>query len=287
MLETREESDAMVPVGEFDSLAGANEHALVVLSMNLACWIHLDPETRRFRLFVEPPYAVAVTEELEEYRREQAEFRIRLDPPVFRSGIELALLWCAVLLTIYLFQQRDPLIAERFCNSSEALLGAGEWWRPFTALFLHGDGPHLLGNLAIGGVFCVLVAHSFGPWRGWWLILVSGTLGNALTAWWHAPEPFRSLGASTATFGALGLLVGLGLRNAWRSRSYREMRPLMVPLAVGFVMLGWFGAGGGDPNGNTDVLGHALGCLAGVVLGVVAAPRLLREKTAGRPHAPA
>lgn len=286
MLETLEGADSLVPVGEFESLADANDHALVVLAMNLGCWIHLDPESRSLQLFVEPAYEIAVREELEAYRAEQVEFRDRLDPPVFRSGIELALLWVAVLMTVYLFQQRDPMIAEKFCNSSEALLSSGEWWRPFTALFLHGDGPHLLGNLAIGGVFCVLVAHSFGPWFGWWLILVSGSVGNALTAWWHAPEPFRSLGASTATFGALGLLVGLGLRNAWRARSYHEMRPLMVPLAVGIVMLGWFGAGGGDPNGNTDVLGHAMGCLAGVVLGLLVAPRPV-EEDAGRAAGPA
>jgi membrane associated rhomboid family serine protease len=119
----------------------------------------------------------------------------------------------------------------------------------------------------IGGTFCVFVAQSFGQWRGWFLILASGVLGNLITCAVHFPQPFRSIGASTATFGALGLLVGMGMVLAWHSRSYRMLKPVIAPIAVGLVLLGWFGAGGVD----TDVLGHLFGWLSGIFLGTLAA----------------
>ncbi len=96
------------------------------------------------------------------------------------------------------------------------MIDGGEWWRPFTSLFLHADFNHLLGNVCFGVIFCVLVAHSVGPVLGWVLILASGVMGNILTAGWYYPERFQSVGASTATFGALGILVGLGAWMAWR-----------------------------------------------------------------------
>ena len=92
--------------------------------------------------------------------------------------MELALLWVLSLVGVFLVQIKDPAIVDRFSNSSIGLFFENEWWRPFTALFLHADFPHLAGNVMIGGVFCVLVAQSFGQLRGWLLILASGVMGE-------------------------------------------------------------------------------------------------------------
>ncbi|NNC88713.1 MAG: rhomboid family intramembrane serine protease, partial [Akkermansiaceae bacterium] len=120
-------------------------------------------------------------------------------------------------------------------------------------------------------------AHSVGPWFGWALILAGGTLGNFLTALSYHPEPFQSVGASTATFGALGILVGLGCYVAWRKRSYRKLAAgVLVPIGAGVAMLGWLGAGGPQ----TDVLGHILGWSVGVVLGCAAAWTRMRGDAA-------
>jgi rhomboid protease GluP len=146
------------------------------------------------------------------------------------------------------------------------MVHGGEWWRPITALFLHADGAHLLGNALLGGVFCVLVAHAIGAFRGWLLILACGAVANAINAAARLPEDFRSLGASTATFAALGLLVGHATRLAWMMRSFHGFRMLFVPLVAGGILLGWFGGGGADA-GNIDVAGHILGWLIGVCAG--------------------
>ncbi len=142
----------------------------------------------------------------------------------------------------------------------------GEWWRPFTALFLHADGAHLLGNILFGGVFLLLVIHAFGASRGWLLVLGCGALANAVNAAAHMPDEFRSLGASTATFAGLGILVGHAMRGAWMMRSFHGLRMLFVPLVAGGILLGWFGSGGADAH-HIDVAGHVIGWCFGVAAG--------------------
>jgi rhomboid protease GluP len=263
------QSEAEWPaVGCWPSLAAAYDHALVVLAMNLDCQVD-DGEDGCYAVRADPAHAAAIRHEFAVFAAEESQKRERVDPPVFPAGVELAALWVAALVVVFLKQVADPQLSSRFSNSSEALIAGGEWWRPFTALFFHADFGHLMGNVFIGGMFCLLVAQSIGAWRAWLLILAGGTLGNALNAWAHFPEAFQSIGASTATFAAVGILVGGETLRAWRARSYQLIKPLMIPLFVGIIVLGWFGTGGE----TTDVAGHVAGFGSGILLGLLAGAR--------------
>lgn len=273
LAETESETSAtLVAMGEWSSLEEADEHALVVLAMERECWIV--PAPGGYAVLGHVADASAIRREFSLYAAEQAERREWIEPPFFPAGIELLLLWIIALTLTFIAQGLDPGFTDRFCNSSVALVGSGEWWRPFTALFLHADTGHLLANIGIGGIFCVMAAQTFGLWRAWLLVLLSGTLGNALNAWARYPESFASLGASTATFGALGLLTGAALAAAWKSRSYRELRPLVAPLIIGLTMVGMYGVGDGTANSNTDVAGHFAGWSCGVLLGCLCRPKI-------------
>ena len=255
-------------MGEFKSLPEVNEYALVVLAMNLDCWVSMEAEGSRFLLYADPAFKMAILEEFRLYGEEQSQPKRGLIEVSFhRSGVELLLLWAAILMVT--FTAQTPGMVEKCCNSSEGIFGEGEWYRPFTALFLHGDAGHLLGNVLIGGIFCVFVARTFGPVRGWIAILVSGTLGNLMTSWAHFPEGFKSLGASTATFGALGLLAGSSALVAFRARSVRRVGGVALPFISGAILLGWFGAGGGDATSQVDVLAHVMGFGSGSLIGTV------------------
>lgn len=251
----------LVPVGIWPSLGEASEHALVVLAMNLECWIL--PAQGNYAVLADPAHAGAIRHEYELYAAEQKERREQVDHPLFPAGLDLLFAWMFTLLGSFLWQLKDGSLSDRFCNSSLAVVEGREWWRPFTSLFLHADAGHLLGNIAIGGIFCIMVAKVIGAWRAWPLILLAGTMANFLNAWLRYPDPFLSLGASTATFGALGILIGHSTRLAWRHRSYREFRPLVAPLLAGGMMLTWWGTSGE----NTDVAGHFLGTACGILLG--------------------
>jgi len=135
-----------------------------------------------------------------------------------------------------------------------------EWWRALTALTLHLDQEHLLGNLLFGMVAGIAAGRLLGPGVAWASILAAAALANYLEVL-IAPAAYRSVGASTAVFAALGLLTGL----AWRQRlSLRERRwYAAAPLIAGICLLTLLGAG----NAHVDVLGHALGFLFGIGVG--------------------
>ena len=261
-----EELPDLVPVGAWPSLGEAQEHALVVLAMNLECWIF--PAAGQYALLAPPSEAPGIHREFALYESERSERQERVELPVFPAGIELALVWALSLLIVFWWQGEDPSLADRFCNSSQALVEGGQWWRAFTSLFLHADAGHLLSNIGIGGIFCVMVAHTVGAWRGWALILAGGMLGNLVNAWARYPDHFTSLGASSATFAAVGVLTGVAMVRAWRFHTVRELRPLMVPLLTGLIVLGWYGTGGEGPEaGRVDVAGHIAGWTGGFLLG--------------------
>lgn len=179
------------------------------------------------------------------------------------AGVGFLLLWAFALLIAFAMQHEYPDLVDQGSNSGPALFDCGEWWRPLTALFLHADTSHLLGNLAYGFILFPLLANSLGPREGWLLLLVSGVAGNVLSAWVRYPAAHSSLGASTAIFGAIGILAGQATALAWQTRSRRKLRELLVPLGAGICLLGWLGSG----EIPTDVLSHLLGFLTGSLLG--------------------
>ncbi len=149
--------------------------------------------------------------------------------------------------------------------SAQQVLVAGEWWRIFTALTLHGDVPHVVVNLGVGLVFGGLLARSLGSGIAWFAILLSGAGGNVLTALAYFPEEHRSLGASTAVFGALGLLVGDALGQLIRRARRRSWWTWILPMGAGVSLLAYLG--GGEGRGAVDVLAHLSGFLVGLPLG--------------------
>lgn len=143
------------------------------------------------------------------------------------------------------------------------LMQAGQWWRAVTALTLHADVAHLMGNVCLGGVFLLLLAGEMGLGAAWFLTLLSGVLGNLAKVWLQGPG-YLFLGGSTAVFGALGVLAGVRLK---RSRPGAPWRRAM-PFAAGLMLLAMLGAGEGDETKKIDLVGHVMGFMSGGLLGL-------------------
>jgi len=264
-----EEEEEWVDIGTYSSLNEAYDHGLVALAMGESIRVEAGEQPGQFDLQAEAEAAPKISAEIAEYENESKQSAL---PPTVPSnwakhpaGSLYALIWAAILVTVFYFQSQDPSLTDRYASSSIGLVARGEWWRPFTALFLHGDGPHIVGNLASGTVFGILVAKSIGPLKGWTMILLSGAIGNALTSLLTYPEAFTSLGASTAVFGALGILSGTGIIENIREPVRMPWIRVTAPLLAGVVLLGWLG--GAAPGSNTDVFGHVFGFCAGVLSG--------------------
>jgi membrane associated rhomboid family serine protease len=140
------------------------------------------------------------------------------------------------------------------------LIKYGEWWRLITALTLHADSVHLLSNLTIGGFFVVTLCRELGSGLGWSLILGAGILGNLTNAYLQLPT-HDSVGASTAVFGAVGILAAI---NLVRHRQNRRRRWQLI-VAAALALLALLGTEGK----NTDLGAHLFGFLFGVLLGLI------------------
>ena len=139
---------------------------------------------------------------------------------------------------------------------------AGEWWRTVTALTLHADAPHVLANAAASALLMTAVCWHLGPGVGLWLLLLAGGGGNAFTAAVHGGDHV-SVGASTAVFGAIGILAALQIT---RSRAGSGGRKSWVVIAASLALLALLGTGP-----HADVLAHLFGFLVGGGLGLIAA----------------
>jgi membrane associated rhomboid family serine protease len=148
-----------------------------------------------------------------------------------------------------------------------AIPATHEWWRVVTALTLHGDVGHLLGNLTFGTVLGYLASRSLGSGIAWASILIGAMLGNTLDALWM-PEEQRSIGASTAVFATLGILSAYAWTLESATATLRWAKRL-GPLIAGVILLGFLGAGGEQTDVVAHVTGFASGCLLGVLLAKV------------------
>lgn len=257
------ENDGLSEVGRYASEAEAHEHALVILAMGRSCRVD-----EHHSLQVSPEHEAEVRSELLAYAEEQAA-GIPEEPALplqtHPAGWTLYFLWAASLILMFRLQAEWPALTDAASSSNLRILVDHQWWRPLTALFLHSDPPHLLGNL-LGGLFMgTLVTKSIGPFRGWFWILACGTIGNFGTALATYPEPFSSIGASTAVFAALGILSGFGLALMLHHHARLPWLRILSPVIAGTVILAMIGSGTED--GRTDVLGHCLGFLAGIAAG--------------------
>ena len=141
----------------------------------------------------------------------------------------------------------------------------GQWFRTLTALTLHADAGHAVGNAVLGGLLLVLLSRKLGAALAALIVLLAGVGGTALTAELMR-DHFTSIGASTAVFGALGALAAV------QARDPASRRQAWIPLGAGVALLTFLGTGK-----RSDVSGHLCGFLCGALLGLLLArvPRKL------------
>lgn len=196
--------------------------------------------------------------------------KISIPPLAFDWG---SLAWTFLLSLFFLFNERNASFRD-YGIMNNAAISRGEWWRLFTAIYLHADLGHLASNAGIGFVLLGLAMGRFGTGLGLLAGFLAGAVGN-VSSWLVYPINHQSLGASGMVMGCLGLL-------ATQSVSILGSHPQKLKLAVGGLAAGGmlFVLMGLSPG--TDVVAHLGGFLGGVLLGVPLTflPRLARDTRA-------
>lgn len=272
LFDTRHESDGIpwraVPPkeGAFLTKSQARSWALVLDSRSIPCCI--EPDGTGWLLLVPENLLESAIRELQLY--EEANRNWPPLPPEARQLIENILPTISILILLATFHNLNLLgvsLPDRGIIDLKELgaahaeqIRAGQWRQCVTALTLHGDLTHLLSNLTIGGIFIILLCRELGSGLAWSLLLVSGTFGNLINAWVQSPA-HRSVGASTAVFGAVGILAAISMVR----HRYFLQRRWFIPVAAGLALLAILGTEGK----NTDLGAHLFGFLSGVACGII------------------
>lgn len=147
---------------------------------------------------------------------------------------------------------------------------AGEWWRVFTSMFLHGGPDHLIGNMVALYIVGMACEHAFSAGRTALIYFGSGVLGAAFSL---ATGPGPSVGASGAIFGVLAAVAVMLYKN--HDKFYvRDKR-------IGFVLAAWAGwqLFIGFLSPFIDNFAHLGGMTGGALAALVLTPTLTTRET--------
>ncbi|MFN2376765.1 MAG: rhomboid family intramembrane serine protease [Candidatus Binatia bacterium] len=144
----------------------------------------------------------------------------------------------------------------------------GEVWRLLSAVFLHFDVKHLVGNM--GSLFFLgpPLAAQIGQIRTLVLFAATGVAGNVASQLLGSEAAVKA-GASGGICGLLGALAGVALVSMAAAEDARQRRPAWQTLGA---LVALFGMIVGFEPGR-DHYAHVGGLVAGVVLGRMMAPR--------------
>lgn len=260
----------------------SREHSLVLQAMGVR---HISARDVEQHLLLVPSEASAFArEQIERYDRENRGWPPREEEPIAISrGVHAAIVYGGLMVLMFLVQGQSSFGVDWAAagRAQAGLIRQGEWWRVLTALSLHVDTLHVVGNIVFGALLGVVLSQSIGVGLAWLGFVATGAIGNLVNAYVQSPR-HTSIGASTAVFGVLGIQVAYEWMRR-RELGYRRWRR-WAPLIMGAVWLGWFGTGGIDHDvtkpmkeqmrdidlalQDTDVMAHVFGFAAGLAAGV-------------------
>jgi rhomboid protease GluP len=240
----------------------ANTCLLILASAGIACQINGQPDN--WTLSVHPDDIKKALAEVEKYFQENREIPDEADawrsiPHHIHAGLGASL----GLLAGHIYMRHHggiPFFAERYGASASAIIN-GEIYRTVTALMIHADLVHLAGNMAALALFFTAVCSVQGFGVGSLCLLVSGAIGNYITALLYRTAHL-SIGSSTAVFGAVGILIAHQTFSSFRVSKHRFKA--WLPLGGGLCLLGLFSEGE-----HTDILAHLFGLGSGMAVGCI------------------
>ncbi len=253
----------------FENISGdlADSYRLVLLSTGV---FHLMVQKgHRWDILVKEADYESAVETIKKYIEENSATIIKDEAFTLKNrktytGIWVSLILVIIHLVVVMTGDYQHIVIS--CGSSAEKILNGELFRTATSLTLHADAKHMLGNIFGITLFGTAVCTITGSGVGWLMILMTGIAGNLMCAFFYRTDHL-SIGASTAVFGALGILVGY---NFFRKVYPTQKRmKAWLPLGAGMALLAMLGA-----SPHTDIFAHLYGFIAGILLGMIYAFRV-------------
>jgi membrane associated rhomboid family serine protease len=183
----------------------------------------------------------------------------------------------ALLFEIFKGGWNDPYVLHRIgAVEPDAVVVQAEYWRLFTALFLHAGFLHLAFNLFALYVLGPPLERSIGTIRFLACYLISGLVSSAgVVALMQAglAQKGQLLGASGCIFGVVGAWAGLLLRHHHAPFAKQRLANigLIVAIQIAFDI----------STPQISMAAHMCGLVAGLFLGLLLAPRAVARGADG------
>jgi membrane associated rhomboid family serine protease len=236
----------------------AMDWALVLASQGIEAVIQQDANSQ-WLLIVPASMEMGAKAAIRQYRIENRHWHWRRH--FFKQHVVFdwaAGVWVLLLVLFHWLAGRNPEVRAAGVMRSDAV-EAGEWWRLFTATWLHADLEHLASNAGFGFLLLALAMGRHGTGAGLLTALLAGATGNLVSMLVHG-SGHQGLGASGVVMGALGLLATQtrGLTGQIASGTKVVLTTLAATVLL-FVLIGF--------SPESDVAAHCGGFLAGLALG--------------------
>lgn len=265
-----EHTPGLTAIGPVGSERKARDWALVLQSSDI--WHYARPTFAGWVLLVRDEDYELAAASIDRYEAENRDWPPRpvRERPRHPPSVVAPLLFAALAV---FFVVTGPVAGHSFWfqrgTAVSDLVVGGQPWRALTALTLHADSGHVLGNVVSGSIFASAVQRRLGAGATALALVASGAMGNLANALWHhgMGQAHASIGASTAVFGAIGVLAAtqVVLDRSQRPSGPRDRVQVIAPIVGGLALLGALGA-----SPQADLGAHLFGFLAGVLLGVAA-----------------
>jgi len=137
----------------------------------------------------------------------------------------------------------------------------GEWWRLFSAMFLHGGLTHLLMNMFSLYLIGRGVEEYFNTTSYISLYFISGLVGGLASLYMHPASV--GVGASGAIFGIFGAMAGFFIAHREHIQSHTKafMKDFAIIIGINLVI--------GFSIPSVDVSAHVGGLIVGFIGGFV------------------
>jgi membrane associated rhomboid family serine protease len=165
------------------------------------------------------------------------------------APVTLALI--AINVVVFLIGQVSSTLENRLFNDGAQavhLVSSGQWWRVFTAMFLHANWLHILFNMYALWLFGPVLERRFGSFSYAALYLAAGTTAGML---FQLIGTGAAVGASGAIFGLLGALLAASYRQRHTRAGAAVFGQLGILLAINLALpifvpnIAWQGHVGG------------------------------------------
>ena len=239
----------------------AMDWSLALISQGIESTVHRSEDRPGWVVQVSSFEYEAAVETIRLYHAENRGWGLRRE--VFQPGLLfdwVSIIWSALLCAFYwLHESRDQMRSSGVLDT--LAIDHGQWWRLFTAIWLHADLAHLASNAMFGFLLLGFTMGRYGTGVGLLGAYFAGAAGNVLS-WLCSSQPKLGLGASGMVMGCVGLLAIQSI-SLWRKHP-GPSRALTTGLAGGGFLFLLLGVAPG-----TDVVAHFGGFASGLLLGII------------------